>query len=523
VVPATLGLAISLAVSGDALLRDGLGLAFPAWIAMTTASLLVLAWRADRHVPRETVGWLATAVMFASGLAWRSSEELQVYDFLATVGALVMAAASLSSTRAVLFAPRLRAIVSAAQGALRSIAGGFVPLVLRDAAARYDSNRWSTRARIALRVGLIIGALALVFGPLLSNADPIFASFVTLPHFDTASLVRHAIVIAILTWTLGGWARGALIDREEAPMHTIRLRLGALELTTAFVTLIVLFGGFVLAQLGWLFGGDAFLRARTGLTAAQYARQGFFQMVFVIALVIPLIVGTRVNIRPRSALAQLHSTLALPVVGLVAAIVASAALRMQLYVRYYGLSTDRLYTLVFMAWLAFVLGWLSFTILRDRPQRFGAGVVLSAITTLGGVNVMVPDLVVARVNVARANMGAVPLDVRYLTRLSGEATDIAVAAVLAANPQTRPATQPYSASDYRATRCSTIRDLLLRWGATSRAHVERTQRGAWRSWNAGEAHALDVVARHQAELDTSARDACTGVDTTSKPPAPVQR
>ena len=89
VVPATLGLAVSLAVSADALLRDGLGAAFPAWIAMTAVSLVVLTWRAGRALPRETAGWLVAAALFSCGLAWRDSDALQTFDFLATVGALV--------------------------------------------------------------------------------------------------------------------------------------------------------------------------------------------------------------------------------------------------------------------------------------------------------------------------------------------------------------------------------------------------------------------------------------------------
>src|SRR5262249_37754230 len=105
VVPATLALAFSLAVSADALFRSGVdGAAFPAWVAMTAGCLLALAARADRAVPRETSGWLAVAVLFSIGLAWRDSDELQAFDFLVTVGALVSAAASLGAMRPVLFA-----------------------------------------------------------------------------------------------------------------------------------------------------------------------------------------------------------------------------------------------------------------------------------------------------------------------------------------------------------------------------------------------------------------------------------
>ena len=61
------------------------------------------------------------------------------------------------------------------------------------------------------------------------------------------------------------------------PPLRLPFQLGVLETTAALVTLNVLFGVFIAAQLGWLFGGEAFLRARTGLTAAEYARHGFFR------------------------------------------------------------------------------------------------------------------------------------------------------------------------------------------------------------------------------------------------------
>jgi Domain of unknown function (DUF4173) len=533
VVPATLGLAFSLAVSADALFRAGpAGAAFPGWVATTAGCLMVLAARADRAVSREAKGWLGIALVFSIGLAWRDSEMLQAFDFLVTAGALVLAAASLGGARGVLFAPRLRDTVHAALSSARSIAGGFALLVFRDAAARYDTHRWSTVARRAIRIGLLVGALTLVFGSLLTSADPIFASFVSLPNFDLSEFARHAIIVAVLAWVLGGWARGALIDAPESPIsrHAPAWRLGTLEVTTIFVTLIVLFAAFVVAQLGWLFGGEAFLQARTGLTAAAYARQGFFQMVWVVTLVIPLLVATRSALAPGWALARRYSMLAIPVVVLLGAIVASAALRMRLYVRYYGLSIERVYPLVFMAWLAFILVWLCVTTLRGRPRRFGPGLVLSGLVTLAGLNIVVPDSVVARVNVARSTVdGAQPLDVHYLSTLSGEAVELTVPAILAAPSAAPPAASvsPATAnptSDYRVTRCSTVRRILSRWGAGSEARVRQAQLGAWRSWNAGEVYALRVVARYQTQLDAAASDACKGVDTTKPAQAPnVQR
>jgi uncharacterized protein DUF4153 len=516
-VPATLALALSLAVSADALFQGGIGgAAFPVWIAMTVASLVGLAWRRELAVPREAAAWLGAAVFFSLGLMWRDSEQLQAFDFLATVGSLLMAAATVNAKRAALFVPRIRHTVFAIARTLRTLIDGFPILVFRETADRYDVGRWGVLSGRALRIGLVGGVLLLVFGSLLGSADPIFASFVSLPNIDPAVLVRHAVVIGLVAWVVGGWARGALVDKPDASYRigASPWQLDRLEITTAFVTLIALFSAFIVAQLGWLFGGEAFLRARTGLTAAAYARQGFFQMVWVVVLVIPILVGTRAALRSGRTLARLHSRLALPVVGLLAAIVVSAALRMRLYVQYYGLSTDRLYPLVFMAWLAFVLVWLSVTTLRGHARRFGPGVVLSGLTTLAGMNLIVADAVVARVNVARSATSTTPLDVRYLTTLSAEAAEPAVLAVLADGR--RPLTD--SAPQESVDRCAMLNRVLGRWGSSSAAGTQRAERGAWRSHNLGEANALRVVFRHEVELERLRREACVRAELAKQKP-----
>ena len=79
----------------------------------------------------------------------------------------------------------------------------------------------------------------------------------------------------------------------------------------------MLFAAFVVAQLGWFFGGEQFLRAATGLTAAQYARGGFFQMLWVVALVVPVLVVTRGALRAGHARSRAGTRCSpLPIVAL---------------------------------------------------------------------------------------------------------------------------------------------------------------------------------------------------------------
>jgi hypothetical protein len=219
-------------------------------------------------------------------------------------------------------------------------------------------------------------------------------------------------------------------------------------------------------------------------------------MVMVVMLVVPLLLATRATLASGQALARRHTLLAIPVVALLGAIVLSAALRMRLYVQYYGLSVDRFTTLVFMGWLMAVLLLLAATVLRDRGRLFVAGSVLSALGVLAALHLVSPDLVVARVNVARAADAPkdprAALDVQYLTTLSADAVELATAATLL------PSAIRDSADS--AQRCEAAINLLRRWGADSPPVERASEEGAWRAWNAGEANAVRVVGANFAAL-----------------------
>lgn len=506
------GHALLLGIAGDVLLRDlPVGLALPVWIALLVLAMTAAAWSDGRRISREAAGWLAVAILFSSGFAWRGSSTLQSLDFLATLGALGMAAIALSDASAALLAARLRDTVWAATALARTMAAGFLPIAVRELFSTATRGHVASRIRPAIRVLLIAGSVLFVFGSLLRNADPIFASIVTLPEIDIGTIVSHVVVIAFYAWLVSGWARGALVvdvGKQRAP-DTLPFGLSRLDITTALGMLNVLFAAFVVTQLGWFFGGEAFLRARTGLTVSTYARQGFFELLWVVLLVVPLLVATRAALHPGRALERRHTALSIPVVALLGAILLSAAMRMKLYVHYFGLTTERLYPLVFMGWLAVVLVWLAFTVLRGRGRPFVAGAVLSGLVVLAALNVAAPDAFVARYNLeraARADSDAVTvLDLRSLAALSAEAADLATQATLAAPTDLR---SNALRLDLDEQRCDAARALLRRWGPVSLPARRATLDNAWRFWNAGDVHALRVVGAHSAELRSVMHRAC---------------
>lgn len=463
----------------------------------------------------ETLGWLATAVVMACGVAWRESDELRFFDLVATAGCLGLAGLTTHDDRLSVFSSRLTELTGGLVRTAFGIMSGFIPLVVRDFASVTLKQRWTQSLRGALRVALIVVPLTFVFGALLSGADPIFASFVSIPAIDFDKVLSHVLLTGFFAWLLTGWIRSAIVPSTGGTTASFKIpvRLGLLETTAALTTLNVLFAAYVLAQLGWLFGGEAFLRARTGLTAAEYARRGFFETVWVVFLVVPLLIGTRAALGGERRVLRRHTMLAVPVIALVGAIILSAIQRMRLYLQYYGLSADRLYALVFMTWLGVVLVWLALTILRGRDRLFAGGSIVSALFALAMLNVVSPDILVARVNIDRSTRSATPhqpLDVAYLAGLSGDAAPLTTQALLEA---------PVSSnSPDRADRCAAAKLLLERWGPSSRVHARLQKAAAWRWWNSGERSAIRVVERSAPALEAIAHDGCA-----QSPQASAQR
>ena len=512
--------AVLLGVTGDALLHDGsFGLAFPLWIALLALELRMLAWRGQRPLHREAGAWLAAAVVCAAALAWRNADMLRALDLLATAGCLGLAAVSLHDPDGGLLSRRLRDSFAAARRQLFETAGGPLRLLFRDARFGAQTGRIARGSRPFVSAGLIGLVVVVVFGSLLRSADPIFASIISIPAFDVDTAMEHVVLAGFFAWIVSGWARGALLDDPPARAPSgFPLRLTRLDITVGLGALAVLLAAFIATQLGWFFGGAAFLRARTGLTVAAYARRGFFELVWVTTLAIPLILATRAAIPANEHdVRRRHSLLSGWIIALLVAVSVSAVLRLKLYVHFYGLTVERIYPLAFIAWLVFLLFWTAATVLRDRGDRFVAGTLSSAFATLLTLNIADPDAIVARTNLDRAYRAAgagdaqlQPLDIAHLSTLSGGAVPSVVESVVAMRPA-------ITAPDEKAQRCTAARVLLSRFGPASRVRRDHEAIAAWRSWNRDNSIALQAV-----ELRTSELRGMVAANCPADPP-PVQR
>jgi hypothetical protein len=316
--------------------------------------------------------------------------------------------------------------------------------------------------------GAAVASLAVlaVFTPLLAGADAAFARL--LPDIDVATVARWMTLFVLFSAGMIGACY--LLSSTARPEPATRRRSGRLrrlEWGLPVSLLVALFAVFVVASLRTLFGGDAYVLRTTGITYAQYARSGFWQLLGVTLLTLVVLAAAArwaalESAADRAWLRGLLGALAL----LTLVIVGSALGRMWAYQQAYGFTVLRLLVTAAELWLGVLYVAILVAGRRLRAPWLPRAVVASAATTLVALGALNPEGFVAAHNVARfAATGKI--DIGYLSGLSADAVP---ALLTLPEPQRRCATAYLRyrldndpITDWRAWNPSHARaDLLLR-------------------------------------------------------------
>jgi len=199
--------------------------------------------------------------------------------------------------------------------------------------------------------------------------------------------------------------------------------LGSVEIGIIFGLINLLFLSFVVMQVPYLFGGMEMVQNTPDFKLADYARRGFGELVAVSALVLPLLLASHWLIRREATKATLLFKIFAGIqIALLFVIMASAVQRLLLLTGSlgYGLTTIRLYPMIFMTWLAIVFVWFAVTVLRGYRQYFALGAMWSAFVIIGATHVLNPDAFIVRTNVALMKQGR-EFDANYNFSLSADA------------------------------------------------------------------------------------------------------
>lgn len=421
-------------------------------LVAVAAVLILVTWFGPGRRPVDPLdAWLPMlALVAALGPALRTDPTVITLDLLlvaAGVSAWSFAVSGVAVTRrttAAVAALGVQAAVAAGAGLLwllfRAGAGGSL------ARTTQNLGRLVPIARGAvIAVPVVIG-----FSLLLTSADAVFGralgEALRLP-FEVDEVMRRGTFSLVAAFLIGGpvaiavgaskvlvWQPDAAPDPEtvepEAALSHAR-RSGVTEVLVVVAAVDVLFALFAAVQVVYLFGGTDTLAA-IGMSYSDYARQGFFQLVGVVALAGLLLLGAHAIVgRTRAFLVA-----AVALLILTGVILASAAVRLGLYQGAYGWTELRFYVAASIGWLAICVTLALALLWANRMRWLPHGLAMGAAAVTLAVSAIGPQAFVMHQNLARtldqsqvATGGHAGLDLWYGMTLGDDAIPDLVAAL----------------------------------------------------------------------------------------------
>jgi hypothetical protein len=442
----------------DQALRTGsFGLAATlSFVAAAVAAVLVGALhRIDSRL------LLGVAALVACGFTLRASPWLLWPDLVAAL--VLLGAAASVAVKGSIFDMGVAELTARSFHASIQLSAG-AGYVLRPAVEA--RGRLSVAAPVLRGIAIALPTGALLAG-LLASADPVFASFFNV-NIDVGRLVFDVVFVAAGALATAGLLRlaaSAPLERIDGPAR----RLGATETLVVLAVLDAIFAAFAAAQVLAATGAAADALRAAGVTYADYARSGFFQLLWAAGITLALLVlFGRVGDLRDSRARQAFMLLALCAIALTLIVDVVAFRRLSLYEEAYGFTMLRLYSHVFAIWLALVFVILAADfagVFRNR-RWFAGATATSALIVLLALNIANPEAMVVAFNTTHAQ-SAHKIDSQYLADLSSDATP----ALLSSRAALEPALQ----DQVTKAACAGSRTYDASWGAFNVADLEAAE------------------------------------------------
>ncbi|MFF5245512.1 DUF4153 domain-containing protein [Streptosporangium sp. NPDC000095] len=274
--------------------------------------------------------------------------------------------------------------------------------------------------------GLTVVLLA-VFGALFVSADAVFAEAVERVFSAqewAESLPLRIFLFVVFACVVASAVLVGLRPVAEPKAPDLKVTVGRGLWVTPLTALNLLFATFVGMQLTVLFGSTRWVVSATGLTYAEYARSGFFQLVVVSVFVLAIVAVASGTLDLKGSDRWLMAGLLGVLCVLTLVILFSALHRLDLYADAYGLSRLRASVSATVLWLG---GVFALVLAAGAARLTGRGharwlprtLVLMTSAALLAFAVWNPDLRVAETQIAVR--GVDRIDLEYLGDLGAEA------------------------------------------------------------------------------------------------------
>lgn|GEM_PF-1062627 len=273
--------------------------------------------------------------------------------------------------------------------------------------------------------GLLIAApVVIVIAMLFSGADAVFGKTVSeIFNFKNAAINIYRIVRDILVaifFVASGWMIYTRISESRKAKVGLPANAGdRIVITTFLAVLNLLFLVFIAFQAAAFFGGQKFIEAQ-GITYANYARDGFFQLLAVAGIVFVIMIAVYRWTHLREWASRILGIALIVETGI---IIVSAVHRLALYIDTYGLTLSRYWAMVVIIVIAAVLA----TLLIGALAKIKYETIIRA--TFIGLLVLFPFLLLVNVEgyIVKFNFNRYvngqtdQFDVPYLSALGSDA------------------------------------------------------------------------------------------------------
>jgi hypothetical protein len=381
--------------------------------------VLLAIWAAEgRTIDRSNAVFAGLALILLCLPVVRSTSWLVPLDLL---GALLLI--SVGVAHAAGWSEIVQTMIRLAKNASRGVIYVLKPIAGSIAFKPPDLSR-------TVRSGLMATALLMTFGALLVSADPAFASLakqLLVPDWDPYLIVARAItalgvlaLIGSITLMSPEFGQAPKTAAQMPFVGRVSEQMSVINWKPTVLLVDLLFASFVAVQAAVLFGGRDYVLRTAGLTYAEYARQGFFQLIAV-ALLILAVVAAAVTSNRKDASHVAWMPVLLGFLCLFALVIlASALARMNLYQETFGFTRLRLLVDLTIVWLAGLFTLLIVAGVTWRGDWLPRAVVVLSVVTVIGFNVYNPDARIAERNIDRY-LSTGRIDISYLASLSADA------------------------------------------------------------------------------------------------------
>lgn len=266
-----------------------------------------------------------------------------------------------------------------------------------------------------LGIAIAVPVVAIML-PLLMRSDAAFEGLVgLLPETDWTEPFLSLVFGLLAAWVL--FARGLGLNHRHPPeaAKSSSRGLSAITVNILLGAVCAMYLAYLFSQLAYFSGGFLGILPE-GYTLAEYARRGFFEMAWLSAINLCLILFGSGLVERQEKLPAVTKALCLFLGAVTLFLIGTASAKMLLYIGSYGLTRLRILTQTVMLWLA-VSTILVCIRLGRQNFPYMKGVILTALMLMTLLLWGDVDSFVARYNVRAYQIGK--LETVDLYHLSG--------------------------------------------------------------------------------------------------------